>query len=164
MYRATVVKLHAEANVRIARPPEAVFDFVTRPEAVAETFRGHGPVPGARTSQVVTPGGMRPGAIRRVENTDGSVVDEEIAELERPSVQAYRLVRGLRPPFTWLVRQAGGRWTFTPDGDGTLIRWVFTFELRSFLAWPPARGLLVPPFRRAMQAALEETKRRLETP
>jgi hypothetical protein len=155
------VRVTAQSSVRIARAPGVVFDFVTRPEAVAETFRGSGPVPGAVKSELATPGGMRVGAVRRVESSDGSVVDEEIIELARPSVQAYRLIRGLRPPFTWLVREAGGRWTFNADGDGTLVSWVFTFELR-LLAWPLARALLVPPFRRAMDLALAETKQRLE--
>jgi carbon monoxide dehydrogenase subunit G len=146
------------ASIVIARPPEAVFDFVTRPEAVAETFKGHGPVPGANKSEVVTPGGMRVGAIRRVHNSDGSIVDEEIVALDRGIKQAYRLVKGL----PWMFRGGGGTWTFSREGEATRIDWRFSFDLVSPLVWPIA-VMVRAPFARAMQDALARTKSSLES-
>ena len=147
------------AHVVIRRPPEVVFDFVTRPEAVAETFSGWGPIPGARASSIAGDGAMAVGAIRRVENTDGTVVEERIVELDRPRTQAYELISGLP---RWLIRGARGRWVLTPDGaDGTAIAWTFTFDLRTFLVWPAAAVMLAS-FKRAMRRALATTKEKLE--
>lgn len=153
--------LTTTATERIAAAREVVFDFVTAPEAVGKTFTGYGPIPGAERSEVVTEGGMRVGAIRHVHNRDGSVIEEEIVALERPARQAYRLVRGFRPPASWLVRGARGDWQLDADGDGTHITWTFTFELRSALAWPFA-ALMRRSFRKAMQVCLANTRRMIE--
>lgn len=148
------MEVRIEARVEIARPVEEVFDFVTTPSSVAATFRGHGPIPGTRSSEIVGGGPMKVGSIRRVVSEDGSVVDEEIVELERPRRQAYRLLGGFKPPFSWLIAGAHGSWTLEPVGaSATRITWVFTFVLRSFLAWPFA-VLLRRPFFRAMSGAL----------
>jgi uncharacterized protein YndB with AHSA1/START domain len=149
--------LRAFATLVIPRPPEQVFDFVTAPDAVARTFHGHGPIPGAVRSELIGEQSMRVGSIRRVHNSDGSIVDEEILELERPRAQAYRLVSGLRPPLSWLVRTAAGRWTFTAVPSGTRVDWTFDFVLRSPLLWPfvlPLRS----PFQKAMSQALAKTR------
>lgn len=144
----------------VPAPREAVFDFITAPDAPARTFRGHGPVPGAVRAEVEGGGPLRVGAIRKVENADGSVVDEEIVALDRPARQAYRLVRGIRRPLSWLVRGAGGEWVLSDADGGTEVAWTFTFELRSPLVWPIA-ALVGRAFRKAMRAALAETGRQL---
>jgi uncharacterized protein YndB with AHSA1/START domain len=143
------------AAVVIDKPREEVFDFIVRPEAVAELFHGYGPIPGAVKSELVGDGKMCVGAIRRVSNSDGSVIEEEITELERPRRQAYRVVRGLRPPFSWVVEGGGGKWTLTYEG-GTVVEWRFVFEVRP-LALPLAL-LLRPYFLKAMQDALDRAK------
>lgn len=157
------MSVRARADIVVHRSPEDVFDVVTAPDAVGKTFVGHGPVPAAQRSEVLGDGVMRVGATRRVHNADGSVVDEEIVELERPHTQAYRLVSGLRPPFTWLVSEAGGRWRIEPAGEGTRVRWVFSFQPRSWLTKPLVQLLIQPAFRRAMEKCLANTKRLLES-
>lgn len=150
-------------TVTIAAPRERVFAFVTAPDAPARTFRGKGPIPGAVRSTVAGGGALRVGAIRTVESSDGSVVDEEIVELVPAERQGYRLVRGIGRPLRWLVRGAGGAWTFADaDADaGTEVTWTFTFALRSPLLWPIA-ALIGRAFRGAMRDCLAETRRLLE--
>ena len=148
------------AAVVIAKSREVVFDFVTRPEAVAELFHGRGPIPGAVKSELVGEGGMAVGATRRVHNADGSVVEEEITAFERPAKQAYKIVRGLRPPFSWMVEGGGGDWLLSNEGGRTRIEWSFVFHVRPF-AWPVAVVLRVY-FQLAMQDALDRAKAILE--
>ena len=77
---AVIVRVVAEILIR--RCPEEVFDFITAPDAVGKSFDGHGPIPGSERSEVLGEESMRNGSIRRVHNTDGTVVDEEILSLE----------------------------------------------------------------------------------
>ena len=49
---------------------------------------------------------------------------------------AYEIVSGLRAPFSWLVRGAGGRWTFADRGDSTDVVWRFRFDLTTPLVYP----------------------------
>ena len=147
-----------EEVIEIAAPPERVFDFITRPDSVAKTFKGHGPVPVATKSELVD-GPMRVGAIRRVTNSDGSVIDEEILELERPRIQRYRLLGGFRGAAKLAVRGAHGSWLLEPTATGTLITWTFTFDIRP-LAYPIG-ALMRGPFRKAMQKALLETSHQI---
>lgn len=153
--------LAIQESVTIAAPPERVFDFITAPEAVARTFHGHGPIPAATRSEVVDGGVLRVGAIRRVTNSDGSVIDEEIVALDRPARQGYRLLGGFKRPAAWLIRGARGEWRLDAANGGTRVAWTFTFELRGPLAWPFG-ALMRRPFRRAMQKALAETRRQVE--
>jgi membrane protease YdiL (CAAX protease family)/uncharacterized protein YndB with AHSA1/START domain len=145
------------ASVYVQRPREHVFDVVVAPETIPLVFHGHGPIPGSTHAEMVDDGGMAVGAIRRVTNTDGSVVDEKITGFDPPSHQAYRLVSGVRFPFTLLVEGASGEWRFEQEGDGTQINWTFGFDLTSAFAWPIAR-LLSRPFGVAMQQALHRVR------
>lgn len=148
-------------QVVIAAAPDRVFAHITQPDAPARTFRGHGPVPAAVKAEIVGGGELRVGAIRQVTSSDGSVVDEEIVALVPGERQAYRLVRGIKRPLSWLVRGAGGEWVLEAVGEGTEVTWTFTFELRTFLVWPVAR-IVGRAFRKAMRKALAETRRQVE--
>ena len=152
------MNLAIEETIEIAAPPERVFDFITSPDAVAKTFRGHGPIPAATKSELVD-GAMRVGAIRRITNSDGSVIDEEILELERPRLQRYRLLGGFRGAAKLAIRCASGRWLLEPTATGTRITWTFTFDIRP-LGYPIGVAMRGP-FRKAMQKALQETARQL---
>ena len=155
------MELTAVASIEIAAPPEEVFDFITAPDVVGRTFGGWGPIPRALESRLVSEGPMRVGSVRQVVSADGSVIDEEILELERPGVQAYRLARGMRFPFSAIVREARGRWTIDATEGGSAVRWRFVFVLRSALLWPLAY-LLAAAFRQAMRANLANTKGAIE--
>jgi Polyketide cyclase / dehydrase and lipid transport len=54
-----------------------------------------------------------------------------------------------------------GEWTFTPDGEGSVIRWTYEFKPRRgryFLV----RRLLAPLWRNYMQAGIETAARACE--
>jgi Polyketide cyclase / dehydrase and lipid transport len=60
-----------------------------------------------------------------------------------------------------LVESVGGEWTFSPDGDGTIIRWTYEFEP------PRGRYLLVrrglaPLWHHYMQAGIEAAAKACE--
>lgn len=153
--------LLAHASIFVARPRGDVFDFVVLPESIPLGFAGHGPIPRAESAEIISDGGMRVGARRRIHNADGSVVDEVIRALERPSHQAYEIVGGLLPPFSLFVRGGRGDWRLEDEGDGTRVTWEFSWDLRSGLFWPVA-ALFRRPFAAAMRSCLENHRSHLE--
>jgi hypothetical protein len=52
-----------------------------------------------------------------------------------------------------LIRNAEAAWTFEPRGDGTQIRWRYTFELTTPLVYGPTL-LVAALFRRWMNQGL----------
>jgi hypothetical protein len=57
-----------------------------------------------------------------------------------------------------LVDGVRGEWTFTPDGDGTVIRWTYEFKPRRG-RMAVVRSGLAPLWRHYMQASLEAAAR-----
>jgi uncharacterized protein YndB with AHSA1/START domain len=155
------MELGANARVTIAAERERVWEVVVANDTIPLVWKGRGPIPGSLKAEVEGGGPLRPGATRLVHNTDGSVVHERILELQRPSRQAYELVAGLKPPFTWMVKAARGEWDLSEVGNQTEVVWRFHFTLTSPLAYPFATGL-ARGFGKAMQEALERLKAHLE--
>jgi uncharacterized protein YndB with AHSA1/START domain len=155
------MELRTRAQVTISRPCEQVFDFAVASETQARVLKKLGPIPGIASIEYLgADARLVPGARRRVSMTDGSVLEEEVLEVERPRVHRYRWGRGLRPPFSLLVRTGEGCWTFIDTERGTAVEWLYTFELRSPLAAPLAAGVLLL-FRRWMQAGLDRIRAEL---
>jgi hypothetical protein len=107
------------------------------------------------------------GSRRIVSNSDGSVVEELIVRLQRPEIQEYRLLNGLKPPFSWLVCSACGQWLYetldsTPNSV-TKITWVFKFEMRNFPAYLLFLFTVNDAFQKAQEICLENLKRYIET-
>jgi hypothetical protein len=99
----------------------------------------------------------QPGRSRNPDLSDGSTATESLTEYTRGHSFAYELT-----DFTnilgKLVHGIGGEWTFTPDRDGTVIRWTYEFKPL------PGRSALVrlgvaPLWRRYMQAAIDAAAR-----
>jgi uncharacterized protein YndB with AHSA1/START domain len=154
------MELRTRAQITISRPCEQVFDFAVANESLARVLEKLGPIPGVARIEYVGDGRLVPGAVRRVSMTDGSVLEEEVLEVERPRVHRYRWGRGLRPPFSYLVRTGEGCWTFIETERGTDVEWLYTFQLRSPLAAPVAAAVLLL-FRRWMQAGLRRMRAEL---
>jgi carbon monoxide dehydrogenase subunit G len=155
------VEISTSEAIVIARPPEDVFDFIVDVEAPAKTFRGHGPIPAVERTEVVGGGPLCEGAICRVHNADGSVVEREITVVDRPRRHEYRLNGGFRSVFALLVRSGRAAWELEPAEGGTRVVWRYRFELTSPLSYPFAKLILAAFFRGAMRSCLEATRKEL---
>jgi hypothetical protein len=155
------MEISTALSVDIDRSPEEVFDFITDLESPAKTFKGHGPIPAVVRTEIVGGGPLRAGAILRVHNSDGSVVEREITVVDRPKRHEYRLNGGFRSIFAMLVRSGRGIWDFEPRQRGTHLVWTYKFELTSPLSYPFAWLLVRAFFTGAMRGCLDETKAQL---
>jgi hypothetical protein len=149
--------MNVVTRVSVASPgtPEEVFDAATQIDKLGTYFRGKGPVPGIERAEVVGGGPLVAGCKRRIHNSDGSVIDEDMEILDRGAVQQYRIRSGIKWPLSWLARGILSRWEFAPDSGGTRIDWRFDVELTTPLAYPTVRIVVQPFLRAAMRECLE---------
>jgi hypothetical protein len=154
------IKTHV--SVDIARGREEVFALATAPGTLPLIFRGKGPIPGVKGVELVGGGDIiKPGSVRHLQMTDGSVLDENFVEFERPSSFAYQM-SGIRPPLSLLVSAAGGRWVYTGDDKHTRITWTYTCTARNLLI-APITALLIKVFMNtAMGDCLQQLKAQCE--
>lgn len=147
------MQVHSEASITIQAPRDEVFAFTNDIGRFPRTFLGYGPIPG----------------MERVENLngdetrEGTVLEEHLIVYSPPNEMAYEIVSGLRPPFSWLVRRAGGRWTFTDRDGATEVVWRFRFDLTTPLVYPLGYLVGAVLFRKAQERCLSETKRIIES-
>ncbi|MBO0678886.1 SRPBCC family protein [Mycolicibacterium sp. S2-37] len=92
------------------------------------------------------------GPSRRPRFSDGSSADEQLIEYVSGSSFAYQLT-GFTNALSKFVAGIRGEWTFTPDGQGALVRWSYEFKPRPGRRWIIA-GPFKPLWRRYMTAAL----------
>jgi hypothetical protein len=100
------------------------------------------------------------GASRNPILSDGTTASETLTEYTVGHSFAYE-VTGFTNILGRLVEGVRGEWTFTPDGEGTVIRWTYEFKPlrgRYFLI----RLLLAPLWRRYMLAGVEAAARACE--
>ena len=155
------MRIETHAEIEIARPPEAVFDFAVACETFPRVLLAFGPLPGVARARMRDGADPKPGALREITLTDGGAVEEELLALDRPTRHRYRWTQPPAPPFGWLLRGAEGDWRFRPSSRGTRIHWTYRFELSHFLAAPlaiPIAGL----FRMWMSRGLARLRDALE--
>jgi Polyketide cyclase / dehydrase and lipid transport len=148
------MQITAKASRGIACSLEQAFNFMTKAENLPDVFLGYGPLPAIRRAEFVGRAEPRVGAVRRIENVDDSVVNEEILAHEPPALHRYRLVGDPPLPLRLLVRGLAGEWRFSPHRRDTVVGWSYSLELTTPLAWPlvlVVRGFL----RRAMKRGLD---------
>lgn len=149
------MELAARSTRYISRRPSQVFAAATDVANLPRTFVGAGPIPAVREAELITPGPLRSGSVRRIKNSDGSVIDEQVLALEAPSRHDYRLPGGFSFPFSLLVREAESRWRFSEaEGGGTTVDWTYRFTLTTPLVAPLVLPLIKVFFARAMRNCL----------
>jgi uncharacterized protein YndB with AHSA1/START domain len=148
------VELATHATRRFDHPPETVFEAAVDAQRLPRTFVGAGPIPAVRHAELITPGPLRAGSVRRIQNSDGSVIDEQIVSLEIPSRHQYRLPGGFAFPFNLLVREAESTWLFAPAEGGTRVDWTYRFTLTTPLVAPLVLPIVKLFFARAMTLCL----------
>jgi hypothetical protein len=101
-------------------------------------------------------------SIRIVDNSDASSIEEVIVSLKRPAMQKYELIKGFKPPFSWLVRVASGTWTYETLDAKTRVVWSFYFEIPNIFAYLVFRLLVQRPFQQAQEICLGNLKKYVE--
>jgi hypothetical protein len=143
-------------QTRASIPPNRAFDIIA-PIDLSLVFKGWGPFPAVRgvNNQTGTWDHARPS--RNPDLSDGSTATERLTEYTVGHSFAYELT-----DFTNVLRRfvhgVRGEWTFTPDGDGTVIRWTYEFKPLGGRYFLVHRGL-APLWRRYMQAGVEAAAR-----
>ena len=130
------------------------------PIDLSVVFKGWGPFPGVRGVKNQTGAWDAAGQTRNPDLTDGSTASERLTEYTAPSSFAYE-VTGFTNALRRLIEGVRGEWTFTPDGDGTLVRWTYEFKplpRRMFLL----RRVVAPLWKQYMQAGVEGSARAAE--
>ena len=146
------VNIRVDRRFPMARPE--LFALAISNDVLVKTFVGAGPIPAIRKAELLTPGPLATGSRRRVSNSDGSVIDEEITALETPSRHIYRLPGGFAFPFNLMVREAEGDWKFSDAAGGTEIVWNYRFSLTTPLFFPVVAPIVRIFFKKAMERCL----------
>lgn len=113
-------------QTRTTLAPGDAFRIIV-PIDLSLVFTGWGPFPGVRGANNQTGAWDAPGQSRNPDLTDGSTAHERLTEYTAPSSFAYE-VSEFTGSLRHLIVGVRGEWTFTPDGDGTLIRWTYEFK------------------------------------
>jgi hypothetical protein len=138
-------------QTRTRLSPAQAYDIIV-PIDLSLVFTGWGPFPGVRGANNQSGPWDRVGTSRNPDLSDGSTATETLTEYTLGHSFAYELT-----DFTGVLRRLiegiRGEWTFTPDGEGTLIRWSYEFKpLR--LRFSLVRFVLAPLWRRYMIAGV----------
>jgi hypothetical protein len=132
------MRIKTSAAIEIARPREAVFDFACACETYVKLFRSRGPIAGITMAEMIDGATLGAGARRRIELSDGAVLEEHVVVFDRPTRHVYRWDRGLRAPGKFITRAGEADWTFSEQRGGTRIDWTYTFDLTTPLVYPAA--------------------------
>lgn len=156
------MQIQTNAQVIINAGIEAVFDASTDCQNLPKFFTGYKAIPAIVSAKTIDGLPLREGSIRIVENSDGSSIEEVIVMLERPNTQKYELVKGFKPPFSWLVRVASGKWSYETIGAETRIVWNFYFEIPNIFAYLVFRLVVQRPFQQSQEICLRNIKKYVE--
>ncbi len=156
------MNLQTTAQISIRAPIERVFDASIDCQNLPQFFTGYKAIPAIVSATTSDGLALHEGSTRIVHNSDRSTIQEVIVTLQRPHLQEYRLVSGFKPPFSWLVRSASGRWVYDMTEGNTTVQWIFVFETRNILADWIFRLAVAKPFQIAQTICLENIRRSLE--
>jgi Polyketide cyclase / dehydrase and lipid transport len=156
------MQIQTNAQVIVNAGIEAVFDASTVCQNLPRFFTGYKGIPAIVSAKTVDGLPLHEGSIRIVDNSDGSSIEEVIVSLKRPDTQKYELVKGFKPPFSWLVRIASGKWSYETLEAGTRVTWSFYFEIPNILAYLIFCLVVQRPFQQAQEICLRNLKKYVE--
>lgn len=154
--------IRTSVQISIDAPIEQVFDCSIDCQNLPKFFTGYRAIPAILSATTTDGLPLHEGSTRIVQNSDGSGIEEAIVSLQRPTLQAYKLLRGFKPPFSWLVHSASGRWLYEAIHLGTQITWQFEFEMRNVLAYIVFLALVKHSFQTAQRICLANLKQAIE--
>ena len=140
-------------QTRAKLSPKRAFNTIA-PIDLSLIFKGWGPFPAVRGVNNQTEAWDHPGASRNPDLSDGSTATERLTEYTSGHSFAYELTQ-FTNVLRYLIQGVRGEWTFTPDAEGTVIRWTYEFKplRRRYLL---VRRLLAPLWRLYMEVGIEE--------
>ncbi|MBE9155959.1 SRPBCC family protein [Nodosilinea sp. LEGE 06152] len=156
------MQIQTDAQVIVNARIEAVFDASTDCQNLPRFFTGYKEIPAITSAKTVDGLPLHEGSIRIVDNSDGSSIEEVIVSLKRPNTQRYELVKGFKPPFSWLVRVASGNWSYETLDTKTRVVWSFYFEIPNIFAYLVFRLAVQRPFQQAQEICLRNLKKYVE--
>lgn len=152
------MQIQTHAQILIQAQIEQVFDASIDCQNLPQFFTGYQAIPGIESATTADGLPLREGGTRIVQNRDRSTVEETILALKRPMLQEYVLVKGLKPPFSWLVDRASGKWVYQTVETGTQVDWTFTFDSLNIIAAWLIQLLVKKPFQKAQEICLGNLK------
>jgi len=159
------VSVPVTVQTRTTLSPREAFDTIV-PIDLSLVFTGWGPFPGVRGAKNQTGDWDAAGQSRNPDLTDGSTAVERLTEYTAPHSFAYEIA-DFTNAMRHLVSGVRGEWTFSPDGDGTLIRWTYEFmplpgrgPLLRRVVTPLWRRYMIDGVNKAAQVAEEIAHRR----
>lgn len=160
------MQIQTHAQVVINAGIESVFDASTDCQNLPKFFTGYQGIPAIVSAKTVDGLPLREGSIRIVDSSDGSSIEEVIVSLKRPDTQQYKLVKGFKPPFSWLVRTASGKWSYETLNETlntqTKVIWNFYFEIPNIFAYLVFYLIVQRPFQKAQEICLRNLKAYVE--
>lgn len=156
------MQIQTDAQVIVNARIEAVFDASIDCQNLPKFFTGYKGIPAIASAKTVDGLPLHEGSIRIVDNSDGSSIEEVIVSLKRPNTQRYELVKGFKPPFSWLVRSASGNWSYETLETKTRVVWSFYFEIPNIFAYLVLRLVVQRPFQQAQEICLRNLKKYVE--
>lgn len=156
------MKVYTETSIEIFSSPENVFDKSTELDMLPKVFKGFGLIPAILKIELAEGNELKEGCIRKIYNSDKSILDEKVITFKRPERQTYQLIKGFTFPNTLLVILGQGDWIYKATEKGTLITWKYYFELTTPIVFPI--GYLIVNFfmNKAMSNCLVELKKIIE--
>ncbi|MEX0268407.1 SRPBCC family protein [Leptolyngbyaceae cyanobacterium UHCC 1019] len=156
------MQVQTHVQIFIDAPIEQVFDCSIDCQNLPKFFTGYQGIPAILSATTTDGLPLHEGSRRIVQNSDGSEIEETIVALQRPTLQDYKLLGGFKPPFSWLVHSASGRWLHRAINPGTQTIWQFEFEMRNVLAYVVFLALVKHPFETAQRLCLANLKQTIE--
>ena len=96
------------------------------------------------------------GGKRKVHNSDGSILEEELLDFTPHSEHRYRLCGGFTFPFSWMIHGAEATWICSKVSDTqTNVVWTYRFHVRSRLLSPLTYIVVKLFFAKAMSLCLQ---------
>ena len=134
---------------------ESVWSVVTDLTRFPSFFDGFLIIPSVEKIEVLYQEPIR-GGVRRVHNSDGSILEEELLVFTPCSEHGYRLCRGFSFPFSWMIYDAEATWFFTTISETkTKVCWTYRFRILSRLLSPLTYLVVKVFFSRAMNRCLK---------
>lgn len=156
------MQIQTNAQILIHADIEDVFNASIDCQNLPQFFSGYQDIPGIKSAKTLDGLPLHPGSHRIVTNSDGSIIEEVIVTLERPHIQEYRLIGGFKPPFSWLVSGASGKWQYKTLDKNTQVTWEFVFETPHILAYSIFYIVVKQSFQTAQTICLEKLKAYVE--